>query len=100
MQMVVRAEWDILYDKLQKIVDSGAQVVLSKLPIGDVATAYFSDRFVFPPSSPDALSTPVPAMCTPFRCHFTVGISEDSNPPWRRILHRWARPDRTLHAQS
>lgn len=43
-QKVVDAEWQILYDKLDKIVKSGAQVVLSKLPIGDVATQYFADR--------------------------------------------------------
>lgn len=40
------AEWDILYDKLQKIKASGAHVVLSKLPIGDVATQWFADRCV------------------------------------------------------
>ena len=39
------AEWTILYDKLDKIVKSGAKVVLSKLPIGDVATQYFADRY-------------------------------------------------------
>lgn len=39
------AEWDILYDKLEKLVKSGAQVILSKLPIGDVATQYFADRY-------------------------------------------------------
>lgn len=46
-QQVVDAEWTILYDKLEKIVNSGAKVVLSKLPIGDVATQYFADRSVF-----------------------------------------------------
>ena len=40
------AEWTILYGKLEKIVASGAKVVLSKLPIGDVATQYFADRCV------------------------------------------------------
>ena len=43
-QAVVDAEWTILYDKLDKIVKSGAKVVLSKLAIGDVATQYFADR--------------------------------------------------------
>ena len=43
-QAVVDAEWTILYDKLEKIYKSGAKVVLSKLPIGDVATQYFADR--------------------------------------------------------
>jgi len=46
-QAIVDAEWDILYDKLQQIADSGAKVVLSKLPIGDVATQWFSDRDIF-----------------------------------------------------
>ena len=39
-------EWTILYDKLKKIHESGAKVVLSRLPIGDVATQYFADRSV------------------------------------------------------
>ena len=43
-QKVVDVEWKILYEKLDAIVKSGAQVVLSKLPIGDVATQYFADR--------------------------------------------------------
>ncbi|CAI2355232.1 unnamed protein product [Caenorhabditis sp. 36 PRJEB53466] len=46
-QAVVDAEWNILYDKLQKIHDSGANVVLSRLPIGDVATQWFADRDMF-----------------------------------------------------
>lgn len=43
-QKIVDAEWNILYNKLAKIHESGATVVLSKLPIGDVATQYFADR--------------------------------------------------------
>lgn len=43
---MVDAEWQILYDKLDKLAKSGTQVVLSKLPIGDVATQYFADRSV------------------------------------------------------
>ncbi|XP_013392056.1 T-complex protein 1 subunit eta isoform X2 [Lingula anatina] len=46
-QAVVDAEWNILYEKLEKIHKSGAKVVLSKLPIGDVATQYFADRDLF-----------------------------------------------------
>lgn len=46
-QKVVDAEWNILYDKLDRIHQSGAKVVLSKLPIGDVATQYFADRGMF-----------------------------------------------------
>lgn len=46
-QAIVDAEWNILYDKLEKIYQSGAKVVLSKLPIGDVATQYFADRDLF-----------------------------------------------------
>ncbi len=36
-----------MYDKLEKLHLSGAKVVLSKLPIGDVATQYFADRDMF-----------------------------------------------------
>ncbi|CAH0403959.1 unnamed protein product [Chilo suppressalis] len=46
-QKVVDAEWQILYDKLAALHASGASVVLSKLPIGDVATQYFADRDMF-----------------------------------------------------
>jgi len=46
-QKIVDAEWNILYNKLEMIHKSGAQVVLSKLPIGDVATQYFADRDMF-----------------------------------------------------
>lgn len=41
------AEWSILFDKLQKLYESGAKVVLSKLPIGDVATQFFADHDMF-----------------------------------------------------
>eukprot|EP00954_Amorphochlora_amoebiformis_P026211 1377904-Amorphochlora_amoeboformis.AAC.2 len=37
----------IIYDKLRSIVDSGAKIVLSKLPIGDLATQFFADREIF-----------------------------------------------------
>uniref|UniRef100_M3Y9R5 T-complex protein 1 subunit eta n=1 Tax=Mustela putorius furo TaxID=9669 RepID=M3Y9R5_MUSPF len=46
-QAIVDAEWNILYDKIERIHHSGAKVVLSKLPIGDVATQYFADRDMF-----------------------------------------------------
>lgn len=46
-QKIVDAEWNILYNKLEKIHQGGAQVVLSKLPIGDVATQFFADRDMF-----------------------------------------------------
>ncbi|KAH7719940.1 cct-7 protein [Aphelenchoides avenae] len=46
-QKIVNAEWEILYNKLRKIHESGAKVVLSKLPIGDVATQWFADRDMF-----------------------------------------------------
>lgn len=46
-QKIVDAEWQIIYDKLDMIANSGAKVVLSKLPIGDLATQYFADRDIF-----------------------------------------------------
>ena len=46
-QSFVDAEWQIIYDKLDMCINSGANVVLSKLPIGDLATQYFADRGLF-----------------------------------------------------
>merc|ERR1719163_1788277 len=46
-QSIVDAEWKIIYEKLDLIANSGAQVVLSKLAIGDLATQYFADRNIF-----------------------------------------------------
>jgi T-complex protein 1 subunit eta len=46
-QSIVQAEWDVIYDKLDLCVTSGAHIVLSILPIGDLATQYFSDRGMF-----------------------------------------------------
>ncbi|KAJ2156781.1 T-complex protein 1 subunit eta [Coemansia sp. RSA 552] len=46
-QAIVDAEWKIIFDKLDRIVAAGANVVLSRLPIGDLATQYFADRDIF-----------------------------------------------------
>jgi T-complex protein 1 subunit eta len=46
-QDIVDAEWNIIFNKLKLIEESGADVVLSKLPIGDLATQYFADRNIF-----------------------------------------------------
>ena len=46
-QAIVDAEWQIIYDKLEALFKTGAKVVLSRLPIGDLATQYFADRDVF-----------------------------------------------------
>ncbi|GAA5848776.1 hypothetical protein JCM9279_002942 [Rhodotorula babjevae] len=46
-QAIVDAEWSIIYRKLELIANSGATVVLSRLPIGDLATQYFADRHIF-----------------------------------------------------
>lgn len=46
-QSIVDAEWKIIYDKLDACVQSGAKVILSRLPIGDLATQYFADRDIF-----------------------------------------------------
>lgn len=42
-----QAEWNIVYTKLEKIVNSGAKIILSRKPIGDLATQYFADRDIF-----------------------------------------------------
>jgi len=46
-QKIVDAEWNIIYSKLDSIVKSGAKIVLSSHPIGDLATQYFADRDIF-----------------------------------------------------
>lgn len=46
-QSIVEAEWQVIYDKLDACVNSGANIILSKLPIGDLATQYFADRGLF-----------------------------------------------------
>lgn len=46
-QSIVDAEWQLILDKLKQIKDTGANIVLSKLPIGDLATQYFADRNIF-----------------------------------------------------
>eukprot|EP00906_Rhabdomonas_costata_P036590 RCo051317 len=46
-QSIVDAEWEIIYEKLAKCVETGAKVILSKLAIGDLGTQYFADRGLF-----------------------------------------------------
>eukprot|EP01038_Epipyxis_sp_PR26KG_P015407 gene15407-20786_t len=46
-QSIVDAEWNIIYEKLDKCVECGAKIILSRLPIGDLATQYFADRGIF-----------------------------------------------------
>lgn len=46
-QSLVDAEWKIIYDKLDAIVKAGANVVFSKLAVGDLAHQYFADRGIF-----------------------------------------------------
>ncbi|ODV83100.1 hypothetical protein CANARDRAFT_30328 [[Candida] arabinofermentans NRRL YB-2248] len=46
-QEIVDAEWKIILNKLESIVNTGANIILSKLPIGDLATQFFADRGIF-----------------------------------------------------
>ena len=46
-QAIVDAEWEIIYRKLEAIEKTGAKVVLSKLPIGNLATQWLTDRDIF-----------------------------------------------------
>lgn len=46
-QSIVDAEWNIIYDKLDKCVQSGAKIVLSRLAIGDLATQVCSSCQIF-----------------------------------------------------
>ncbi|TKX18960.1 TCP-1/cpn60 chaperonin family protein [Elsinoe australis] len=46
-QAIVDAEWQIIFNKMEALYQTGAKVILSKLPIGDLATQYFADRDIF-----------------------------------------------------
>ena len=46
-QEIVDAEWAIIQRQLNDCVKSGANIVLSKKPIGDIATQFFADRGIF-----------------------------------------------------
>ncbi|QLG74757.1 hypothetical protein HG535_0H00830 [Zygotorulaspora mrakii] len=46
-QAIVDAEWQLILNKLKQIEETGSNIVLSKLPIGDLATQYFADRNIF-----------------------------------------------------
>ena len=37
-QAIVDAEWQIIFQKMEALANTGARIVLSKLPIGDLAT--------------------------------------------------------------
>lgn len=53
-QAIVDAEWQIIFNKIENLYNTGAKVVLSKLPIGDLATQYASSvttRWVQPPKA-------------------------------------------------
>ncbi|PWW74138.1 hypothetical protein C7212DRAFT_330576 [Tuber magnatum] len=46
-QAIVDAEWQIIFQKMEALANTEAKIVLSKLPIGDLATQYFADRDIF-----------------------------------------------------
>ncbi|KAL7604207.1 hypothetical protein Lser_V15G19511 [Lactuca serriola] len=52
-QSIVDAEWNVIYDKLDKCVKSGAKIVLSRLAIGEIqflnvfCYQYFAERDIF-----------------------------------------------------
>ena len=46
-QKFVDAEWNIIYGKLDAIRATGANIVLSRLAIGDLAQQYFADHGMF-----------------------------------------------------
>ena len=47
-QAIVDAEWQIIYNKMEEVYKTGAKVVLSKLPIGDLATQLVLKYLYFP----------------------------------------------------
>ena len=62
-QQVVDAEWEIIYEKLAKIVASGANIVLSRLAIGDLATQV--PPAAAPPPCPPPPRRPPPPLPPP-----------------------------------
>jgi len=46
-QKIVNAEWELIREKLDDIIASGANVVLSSMSIGDYATQYFGRAGIF-----------------------------------------------------
>merc|ERR1719174_1772552 len=77
-QTIVDAEWRIIYEKLELIVASGAQVVLSRLAIGDLATQYFADRNIFCAGRVDSEDLERTRRATGAEVQTTVrGISKD-----------------------
>ncbi|CAI4044540.1 hypothetical protein SUVZ_10G0900 [Saccharomyces uvarum] len=46
-QAIVDAEWQLIFEKLRQVEETGVNIVLSKLPIGDLATQFFADRNIF-----------------------------------------------------
>ena len=61
-QSIVDAEWSIIYEKLDACVACGAQIILSKLPIGDLATQ------VRRPAAPPLPAPPRPVLCSRCPC--------------------------------
>ena len=55
-QAIVDAEWQIIYSKMEALYQTGAKVVLSKLPIGDLATQF------------------VTSMCSSYQADTSTGI--------------------------
>lgn len=79
-QAIVDAEWALMQQRLEAIAATGAKVVLSKLPIGDLATQFFADREIFcagrVPS--DDMERILKATGAPL--HSTVSDLSSSNP--------------------
>jgi hypothetical protein len=50
-QAIVDAEWDIIYSKLDSCVATGAQIILSKLPIGKSNCTYYIIKRTFSSAS-------------------------------------------------
>ena len=67
------AEWNIIYEKLAKCVESGASIVLSRLAIGDLATQYFADRNIFCAGRVGSFVGAEGSLLRHFNCCFLLG---------------------------
>ena len=85
-QSIVDAEWNIIYDKLDKCVASGASIVLSRLAIGDLATQVTLHPLNLKSGTSSSLVPPVRRGTSGRKWKEVVGASD---PPSCSPVFRW-----------
>lgn len=96
-QSIVDAEWNIIYDKLQKCADSGAKVVLSRLAIGDLGTQFFADRDIFCAGRVQPLPTSTNFLCSGKNIWCEVNLTAWGFDVWQEALKHLHADDQEQH---